>query len=95
MQLIPPTNSVTLAFYLLLEAGIKGVTNYDAVVNEKFFKFNTRVSNLILDHNIPIHKKVEKGTNRFGHSYNNTRYALYISDLEENIKKYNEINKKK
>lgn len=93
MNLRPPKNSTSLALYLLLNAGMKGYTSYDAVVSDRFFKFSTRISDLVRKHNLKVHKKLEPGNNRFGHPYLSTRYTLYLSDIFENIVLYNEINK--
>jgi hypothetical protein len=93
MQLPPPKNSTALALYLLLTQPLYGVSQYEAVVSDKFFKFSTRVSDLALKHQVSIHKKREDGKNRFNHPYQNTRYCLYSTDLHKNIQVYNEINK--
>jgi thiosulfate reductase cytochrome b subunit len=87
-----PKNSTSFALWLLLVSGIKGYTSYDAVSDEHFFKFSTRVSDLIRDHNLAVHKKLEHGKNRFNHSYTNTRYCLYVNDKKKNIELYNKIN---
>ncbi len=88
-----PTNSYALCLYLLLEAGIKGIDNYEAVVKGRNWKFNTRLSELINKHNLQVHKKDEQGENQFGHTYTSKRYCLYECDLERNLELYNKLNK--
>jgi len=90
-----PTNSHALCLYLLLEAGLKGIDNYDAVVKGRNWKFNTRLSELINKHGLNVHKKDETGKNQFGHSYTSKRYCLYECDLEKNLEIYNRLNKSK
>lgn len=99
MQTIPdePRNYYALAFYLLLINPISGYTEYDAVVSHRFFKFNTRVSDLILKFGVGIHKKSEEipGQNRFGKPITHTRYCLYTSDRGKNLELYKVINGEK
>ena len=90
----PPKNQYALALYLLLEAGKRGVNNLEAVNNSKFWKFNTRTSDLINKYGVELHKKPEAFTNRFGHSGMTTRYCLFENQREQNIEIYNRINKK-
>jgi hypothetical protein len=89
----PPINSTALCLYLLLEAGIKGIDNYDAVVKGRNWKFNTRISELINKHNLNVHKKDESGKNQFGHTYTSKRYCLYECDMQQNLELYQKINK--
>jgi len=88
----PPTNSKALALYLLLQQPMYGCSQYEAVVSDKFFKFSSRVSDLILKHGVSVHKRPEGGKNRFGHAYSNTRYCLYQTDLKKNIEIYHQLN---
>ncbi len=92
MTLKQPINSNALALYLLLEKGMRGITTYDAILDCDFYKLSTRISDLILDYDLKVHKKIESGVNRFKHSYNRTRYCLYTSDKKKNIELYNKIN---
>lgn len=92
MKLLPPKNSKSLALYLLLENGIKGYTSFQAVKSDSFFKFNTRISDLILDYGLSVHKKLEKGSNRWGHPHTHIRYCLYTSDLKKNLELYKKLN---
>lgn len=88
----PPKNSKALCLYLLLEAGLRGMDNYEAVVKGRNWKFNTRLSELINKHGLEVHKKDEKGTNQFGHEYVSKRYCLYENQLEKNIEIYKKLN---
>jgi len=92
--LAAPKNSKALTLYLLLQSGIKGIDNYEAVVQGRFWKLNTRISDLINKHGVEIHKKDEKGKNQFGHQYISKRYCLFENQREQNIEIYNRINKK-
>ncbi len=89
-----PKNQKSLAMYLLLESGKRGVNNIEAVKSSLFWKFNTRVSDLILDYGVQVHKKAEEFTNRFNHKGYTTRYCLYESDLEKNLEIYEKLNTK-
>lgn len=91
-ELAQPTNSKALALYSLIECGDKGMTNYEAVVRDRSFKFNTRTSDLVLKHGVIIEKTIESGENRFKHPISSTRYKLRTEDLEKNIAIYNSIN---
>ena len=88
-----PKNSYALCLYLLLEAGLHGIDNYEAVVKGRNWKFNTRLSELIKRENLNVHKKDELGTNQFGHPYTSKRYCLFECDLTRNIEIYKKINK--
>jgi hypothetical protein len=89
-----PKNQKALALYLLMEAGTKGVNTFEAIKTAMFWKISARISDLILDYGVAIHKKQEKFKNRFGHSGSVTRYCLYENEKEKNIKIYNRINAK-
>lgn len=88
-----PTNSTALALYLLLEAGLRGIDNYEAVVKGRNWKFNTRISELINKHGLAIYKKDEEGVNQFGHKFTSKRYFLYENEYKKNLELYNKLNK--
>jgi len=87
-----PKNQKALALYLLMEAGTKGINNFEAIKDSFFYKFNSRVSDLILDYGVEVNKTLEKFTNRFGHAGHTTRYRLNKELKEKNIEIYNRIN---
>jgi len=93
MKLEQPKNSKALCLYSLLKAGIKGMDNYDAIVQGRNWKFSTRLSELINKKGLEVHKKDVKGTNQFGHPYISKRYCLFTNQKEKNLKLYEAINK--
>ncbi len=94
MPLEKPTNSKALCLYVLLQAGLKGMGNYDAIVMGRNWKFSTRLSELINDYDLKVHKKAEKGKNQFGHPYTSIIYCLYECDYASNVALYLKLNKK-
>ena len=90
----PPKNQKSLALYLLLEAGKRGVNNLEAVKSSAFWKFNTRISELVLDYGLEVHKKNEPFINRFQHKGNTLRYCLYENQLDKNLELYQKLNTK-
>lgn len=87
-----PINQKALALYLLLEAGKRGVTTFEVIKDCLFYKFVSRVSDLINDYGLEVHKHNEEFTNRFNHKSYTTRYCLYETNLEKNIELYNRLN---
>ena len=90
-----PTNQKALALYLLLQSGKKGMNTFEAILDCMFYKLSARVWNLINDHNVQVHTKDEKHTNRFKHKSYTTRYFLYVSDTKKNLELYQKLNKSK
>jgi len=94
MLLERPKNQKALALYLLLLAGKRGVNNFEAVKDSFFWKYNTRISDLINKHELQVHKHNEAFVNRFGHKGNTVRYCLYECDLSKNLELYKKLNQK-
>ncbi len=89
-----PTNQKALALYLLLESGKRGINTFEVIKDCMFYKFVSRVSDLISDYGLEVHKKNEPYTNRFNHRTNTIRYCLYENQLDKNIELYNKLNAK-
>jgi hypothetical protein len=88
----PPKNPKSLAIFLLLESGKRGINTYEAIKDCCFYKFPSRVSDLISDYGLEVHKKNEPFVNRFGAKTNTVRYCLYENQMEKNIELYNRLN---
>lgn len=76
MQLPKPKNQWALAVYLLAENKNTGLTNADATKTDTFYKFQTRVGEVLKgrENDLKIRKLRVKFVNRFTHNGSHTNY---------------------
>lgn len=82
---VPETNTQEILLHLILEGSVS-IFNFSYLSG-----FRTRVSELVLSHNLHIDKEVKPGTNKFGNNYNYVLHKLPESEKEKAINLYHKL----
>jgi hypothetical protein len=88
MKLSTPKNTQAEVLFELIKKGSVSIKEFSWMEG-----FRTRVSELALNHSIPLLKTTETGINKHGNSFHYRRHSLPLDKVQFALGVYDKINK--
>lgn len=88
MNLPFPKNTQAEVLFVLIKKGSVSIKEFSWMEG-----FRTRVSELVLNHSIPLLKTTESGINKHGNTFHFRRHSLPLDKVDFALSVYEKINK--